>query len=235
MFYFQKRSEETEIMDDLEMEGEELARTLAEIKYINDWLGGNKVVLNALKQIFKNIDPEKTIKILDLGCGGGEILREIAAYCRKKNIKVELVGIDANAFTINYAIEQCAYYKEVSFLKLDIFSDDFKNLTYDIAVCSLFLHHFENDKIVQILRTINKSAKIGLIINDLQRSKIAFFLFNLVTAILFAGKMAKNDGKISIKRSFLKTDLIAYLKASDFNNFKIKWKWAFRYQVIALH
>jgi 2-polyprenyl-3-methyl-5-hydroxy-6-metoxy-1,4-benzoquinol methylase len=234
MLNFSTRSQETEIMDDLDMKGEELASTLRQIENVNKWLGGLSIALSGVKRLLKKQSKTgKTFKIIDIGCGGGETLRLIADWCRENEIQVELLGIDANGFTIEFAKNNAKAYPEISFEKVNIFSEEFSKLEYDIALCSLFLHHFQEEEILSILNTINQSSKIGFIINDLQRSKIAYFLFDLVTRILGASYMVRHDGKLSVKKSFLKKELQNYLKLAGLLNYQISWKWAFRYQVIA--
>ncbi len=234
MFNFSTRSQEAEIMDDLDMKGEELASTLRQLANVNKWLGGTEIVLNALKNLLKShTKSQDSIKIIDIGCGGGEILRRLADWCRKSKINAVFTGIDANEFTIDYAKEHSKNYPEISYQQINIFSKEFSDLEYDIAICSLFLHHFKEDEIDSILKSINHSARIGFIINDLHRSKIAYFLFNLVTGFLGASPMIKYDGKLSIKKSFLKQDLKNFLVNLKNISYNISWKWAFRYVVVA--
>ena len=92
---FSQRSTATEIMDNLEFHDEVVFQTLHELDFINQWLGGNAVTLNAVDKIWSTIPNEKTISIADLGCGSGEMLRLIAKKAEHQNRKVQLTGIDA--------------------------------------------------------------------------------------------------------------------------------------------
>lgn len=229
---FSKRSYEPEIMDDLDMQGEELAATLRQLAMVNRWLGGLNVVLQGVKRLLATQKTfPKALKIIDIGCGGGEVLRLIADWARKKNIKTELIGIDANAFTIAHAANLSKDYPEITFLQMNVFEADFAAMDYDIALCCLFLHHFTETEIVQILKTITNSARIGIVINDLQRSALAHFLFDLVTRVLGASKMVRYDGKLSIRRAFNKKELHELMKDADIKKYKIAWRWAFRYEL----
>jgi len=67
-------------MDDLNMTGDVLIDSLDKIATINQWLGGNQVALNGLKLLLKNHPNEEELSIVDLGCGNGDILREIAKF-----------------------------------------------------------------------------------------------------------------------------------------------------------
>ena len=103
---FAARSNETELMDDLNSGGEEMRKTLRELAVINSFLGGNRVTLNAIKQLI-DFNEDKVWRILDIGCGDGDILKLIAKWARRKSVKVDLVGIDANPNIIHFAEENC--------------------------------------------------------------------------------------------------------------------------------
>jgi len=141
-----------------------------------------------------------------------------------------MLGIDANQRTIDYAIELSQQYPEISFLKQDVLAEEFYTIKYDIALCTLFLHHFEDETAVRFLKRVLENAKLGLVVNDLQRSALAYNLFKLIT-IPVKNEMVKNDGLISIKRGFKKKDLENYAHQLGCES-TIKWKWAFRYQWI---
>jgi 2-polyprenyl-3-methyl-5-hydroxy-6-metoxy-1,4-benzoquinol methylase len=221
-------------MDDLNMEGEELASTLVQIANVNKWLGGIAVVLDGLKKILKSHDKKDLIKIADFGCGGGEILIKIAIWARQNNYKCELVGYDANAFTIQYANEQAKSFPEIRFEKLNIFEFNSKENEFDITICSLFLHHFNELEITQIIGKLYSSSSNAVLINDLQRSALAYYLFKFVTFTLNASKMVRNDGLLSIRKSFRKNELKSIAESALIKNYSISWKWAFRYEVLLL-
>ena len=82
----QYRTQETEIMDDFSLQGEELRSALDQIAKINQFLGGNKLTLEGIKKLLKNTDVSRTIVIADIGCGNGDMLRMLDRYGQKNNI-----------------------------------------------------------------------------------------------------------------------------------------------------
>lgn len=222
------RSNKTEIMDDFTMKGELLRDTLDKLGSINKWLGGNRITINGIEYLLKGQPKDKTYTIIDLGCGHGDILRLVADFGRKKDYKFKLIGIDANQDAVDYANELSEDYPEVSFINEDVFSEAFKDIDYDIALTTLFLHHFKDDDLLNLLLSISKNASIGVVVNDLQRSKIAYALFKLL-GLTISNHMIVKDGLTSILRAFKRKDLE---RISNKLNLKshIRWKWAFRYQ-----
>jgi len=226
------RTQETEIMDDFLLHGEELRSALDQIAKINQLLGGNNLTLSATKKLLKKAGITKTITIADIGCGNGDMLRMLANYGKKNDINFKLIGVDANAFTINYAKTLSTAYSNIEYLCLDIFSEDFDELKYDLVLCTLTLHHFSNEQILNIITTFNKNAALGVVVNDLHRSKLAYRLFQIICFVFNLNSMSREDGLVSILRGFRKKELEAFSKKLNLKNYTISWKWAFRYQWI---
>jgi 2-polyprenyl-3-methyl-5-hydroxy-6-metoxy-1,4-benzoquinol methylase len=225
------RSTERETMDDLFMEGDMLRNTLDQLVRINRRLGGNKATINGLHTLLKTEPKDAGISIIDLGCGSGDILRAVADYGRKNNFTFKLTGIDANEYTVNYARQLSADYPEISFIKMDILSDEFQATTSDIVIATLFFHHFSNEEITRLLNQAVIKNRIGIIINDLHRSRAAYYLFKLIS-LFISNPMVRNDGAISVLRAFKKNELITISKKLNNTVSSIRWKWAFRYQWI---
>ena len=221
------RSSEMEIMDDFTMEGVLFRDTLDKLEIINRFLGGNSVTINGLKNLLKNQSKNKTITIVDLGCGNGDILRDVAKFGRKNNYSFNLIGIDANLAAIEYAKELSKEYSELSFKTLDILSEDFKKQSYDVVLCTLFLHHFKNEELISFLKTTTNKATIGVVVNDLHRHKLAYYLFKLI-GFFIKNKMVRQDGLTSVLRAFKRKDL-ENISTQIKVHFSIQWKWAFRY------
>ncbi len=224
------RSDAPEIMDDFSMEGEILRDALDKIASINRLLGGNKVTLDGVQKLIETKPKDYIFQITDIGCGNGDMLRALADYGVANNLKFILKGIDANDFTIAHARKLSNTYQNISYDCIDIF--DNKNEACDIMLCTLTLHHFKDKEILNFLSNYLHLAKVGIVINDLNRSAIAYYLFKALCFIFRLNDMSREDGLISILRGFKKADLLAYSKALKLTSFSIKWKWAFRYQWI---
>ncbi len=226
-----QRSNQREIMDDFSLEGEMFRDTLNKLERINRTLGGNTVTINGISKLLRQQkSAQDPITIIDLGCGHGDILRDVAKFGRRNGHQFQLIGIDANPDAIAYAQELSEAYEELSFKTIDIFSEEFKQLEFDIVLCTLFVHHFKNEELEPFLKMLLQKAKKGIVINDLHRHKLAYYLFKII-GLFIRNKMVREDGLTSILRAFKRKDLE---KMSENINAKasIQWKWAFRYQWI---
>jgi 2-polyprenyl-3-methyl-5-hydroxy-6-metoxy-1,4-benzoquinol methylase len=225
------RSSEEEIMDDLSMEGETLRKTLDQIAVINKRLGGNKATIAGLHTLLKTESKDAAISIIDLGCGSGDMLRTVADFGRKNNFIFKLTGIDANEYTVNYARKLSVNYPEISYIKMDVLTAEFSGIAFDIAIATLFLHHFTENEIEELLISIVNKVRIGVVINDLHRSSAAYYLFKGISFFI-KNPMVKKDGAISVLRGFKKNELTSICKKLKNSASTIHWKWAFRYQWI---
>lgn len=215
-------------MDDFSMEGEILRDALDKIARINQLLGGNKITLEGVKKLVTG-HTKREITIVDIGCGNGDMLRALAVYGTQNNLTLKLIGIDANAFTIGYAEQLSFGVTNISYKCVDIFEENALP-ECDIILCTLTLHHFKDDEIISLLGTFKTHSNLGFVVNDLHRSRTAYYLFEALCFVFGLNYMSRKDGLVSILRGFKKKDLIAYSGRLGLNDYKLRWKWAFRYQ-----
>ncbi|ARS36762.1 SAM-dependent methyltransferase [Pontibacter actiniarum] len=226
-----RRSNELELMDDLTLSGEELRQNLDELEVINNWLGGHKVVLNALDKLVAAHRPQH-LRIADIGCGGGDTLKSIARWARRKSIKVELVGVDANDFMVQYARRRCSHYPEIAIVQHDVLSAEFALEQYDVLVCSLFCHHFTDAQLVQMFRQLHQQAQLAVIVNDLHRHWLAYYSIKYITAAFSKSYLVKNDAPLSVWRAFRRQELAELVRQAGVEKYELRWMWAFRWQLL---
>jgi hypothetical protein len=142
------------------------------------------------------------------------------------------LGIDANQFTIAHARSLSAGYTNISYSCEDIFDQSKQSARADIILCTLTLHHFKDQEIISLLQRWLPDTRLGIVINDLQRSSLAYRLFRLLCHVFGLNDMSREDGLVSILRGFKRNDLQRYAGILNLNKYTIKWKWAFRYQWI---
>ncbi|WP_026950650.1 methyltransferase domain-containing protein [Algoriphagus mannitolivorans] len=231
MSRFSQRSTEKELMDDLECSGPVLQETLKELKTINRWLGGNKVTLTGLKKLMK-AKPQGAYFLTDIGCGGGDMIRIMANWASKEKIIVNFEGVDANANIIELAKKRQKDIPQVHWKVQNVFEEEFQNDPCDIVTCTLFTHHFTDQELVDLFGAIRKKARIGMVINDLHRHPIAFHSIRVLTSLFSKSPMVKHDASLSVLRSFSRSDWEKILFLAGITQYRIRWYWAFRWQII---
>ncbi len=232
MIDLSKRSNLPEKMDDLNAPEKELRQNLRELEVINNLLGGYSVVLGALNSL--NLQGKK-LSVMDLGCGGGDMLRAVANWAKKKNKDVKLLGIDLNPVMISYAKAASSQLPDIEFRLANVFDDKLLNEKPDIVICSLFCHHFEDEQLVALLKRMTQLADKAVIVNDLHRDSIAYYAISILTSIFSKTYMVRYDAKLSVARAFKRSEWRAILAKAGVTNYTLKWRWAWRWELIIKH
>ncbi|MDF4202873.1 methyltransferase domain-containing protein [Maribacter sp. SA7] len=228
MVDFTQRSSEVEIMDTFSGTTNELETILQDINRVNRLLGGYSITLDAVFELISS-NLKESYTILDMGCAEGTMLRKLADEARKRNIKLKLIGIDFNDQGLQLAKQYPSDYPEISYLNTDILETDFSDWKIDVVMTTLTLHHFTDDGVVQFVNRFVSIAKLGVVINDLQRSPVAYYLFKAFSFFFIKTEIGKKDGLLSILRAFKKEELQHFAHQVTNASHHIKWKWAFRY------
>ena len=234
MIYFSERyrSAQQEIMDSTEFKGREMKNLLLDLKTVNKFLGGNNGIIKGLDKLLKERKKNGPLTIMDVGCGDGELLRKCHDFGQSRNYSFNFIGIDFNENMLKVAQQRSENYANISFQKVDVILNKELIPNCDIAVCGLFLHHLSENEIEALLKVLLKRTTIGLVINDLQRSRLAFNLFKIFNKLFLTTKTAEHDGLVSIARGFKKQEIINISRNIPGQQSEIHWRWAFRYQWI---
>ncbi len=203
-----KRSTEPEIID-LGPEHytiEEYNDCLVKLGQIGRWLGGDMATISTFKKMER---PPKSI--LDVGCGGGIFATKLAQLYPEAKI----VGIDLNPLAIKFANDRLSLMKDrpknVSFEVSKQAELNEPEKSYDVVLSTLVCHHLNDNAIVDFFSRACKVAKDRVIINDLQRSRVAYSLFAMSSPLLFRNRLIQHDGLLSIQKAFTRSELEAYL------------------------
>jgi 2-polyprenyl-3-methyl-5-hydroxy-6-metoxy-1,4-benzoquinol methylase len=227
---FSTRSYEAELLDASDIPKNLLFQNLRELDFINRVLGGHAVTLRGIKELMK--DKNHTYRIVDIGCGGGDALKEIAQWIRKNGFKGELTGVDMNADCIEFMKIACKEFPEINGEVAD-YKDYLKqNTQIDIIHCSLFCHHLTDEQLIELFQYMQKHSRAGFVINDLHRNWFAYYSIMMLTRLLNGSSLVKNDAPVSVLRGFRKKELLNLLQKANVENATVQWKWAFRYLVL---
>jgi ubiquinone/menaquinone biosynthesis C-methylase UbiE len=235
---FQIRTNQDELMDDFSIQDERLTDALEQLRPINQLLGGYATTMEVLAPFLKaRSQSTQTTRILDIGTGIGDFPEYIVRWAAAQSpaINVEIVAIDANPVTVNYAHEalkkrlpadlQAKIKVEVA----DALALPYADQEFDVAIAAMFLHHFAHENAVQIVRSMQRISKHGILINDLHRHPFAYYGIYALTRLLPAVQMVRNDAPLSVLRGFKSSELKSIAESAGLINFSLKWRYAFRW------
>lgn len=232
---FNKRSHEKELMDDLTLGGHASRKNMQELEVVNLWLGGKKTLISALNKNHRKHPhsfENKKIVIADLGCGGGDLLRAIHDWAKEKNLNADLIGIDANPFVIQCAVKKSQGFDNARFKTVNVLSEEFKTMQFDIVCLNAFCHHLSDPDLVVLLKQLEKQTSTAIIINDLHRHWLAYLSIKWLARLLNFSYLSRHDGPLSVLRAFRKHELVDLLRCANIDHYQIRWRWAFRWEMI---
>lgn len=228
MFRFlRSRSEALEIMDNPDLSATDLLPVLQELDTINNLLGGYR----ASRKAFAHIGISEGATIADFGCGAADVIQHIDKWCHRQNLPVHFVGIDFSPEIILQAKKQKLHYS-AEYMCEDVLSDAIAAKSFDIVHSCLFTHHFNNTQWPILISRMVRSAKYAVVINDLHRHWLAYYSIGILTKLFSKSYMVKNDAPLSVHRGFTRKELHQLLDKAGIKNYRIRWYWAFRWQVI---
>lgn len=229
------RSYQKELLDRGDIPFVDIKRNMRELEFINTYLGGHAITIEGVKTLLRKfpMNARESIVICEIGCGGGDNLKAIGSWCMKKKIDVSFIGIDINADCINIAERNCGD------LAAEFIHSDYKKVSFEdspaIIFSSLFCHHFSNDELVFMLQWMSRHSKLGFFINDLHRHSLAYYSIKWLSRLFSSSYLVKNDAPLSVARGFKREEWISLFQSAKLQYFEIKWKWAFRWLLIAVN
>ena len=191
---------------------EDFRGCLRSLEQINRWLLGYRPTLAWLKRLPHGLrDP---VHIVDVGSGGGDLLRQIAGWARRRGIAVQLTGIDLNPYAARAAAESTPKELGIEWVTGDALMYR-PEKPVDIVVSSLMAHHLEDEEIIALLRWKEATAQVGWFINDLERSEWSCRMFGRLGRTVGWHRFVRHDGPISFRRAFWEEDWVRLLAAAE--------------------
>jgi 2-polyprenyl-3-methyl-5-hydroxy-6-metoxy-1,4-benzoquinol methylase len=200
------RIRKDEQMDDPELDPAVYAAVLKDLARVNAWTFTHHATLAFLADAARGMP---AFRLLDVGFGQGDMLRAIAAWARKRDIAVDLIGVDLNPNSA--AVARAA---TPAALPIDYRTGDYADADgpFDFIVSSLVAHHMTDDQLDAFLHFMEASAARGWLVNDLHRLGLSYYGFGLLARAIRAHRIVREDGQTSIARSFRPADWAAILK-----------------------
>ena len=194
---FSKRSTQPEWMDDPSVSFDDFRSCLAELARVNVWTLAHRPTLRFLDRLFPpSRRLARPVEIIDIGCGYGDLLRQIAAWARRRDIEVSLTGVDLNPWSRAAAMEVTDPSLGITFITKDAFLLN-PPRGVDVVVSSLFTHHLTNERIIEFIQWMEEHARLGWFINDLHRHPFPHQVFGWIAELAALHPFVRHDGPVS--------------------------------------
>ena len=217
-----RRVNDAEQMDEAGLDPAVYAAVLADLAHVNRVTLAHRPTLNF---VARAIGDRRRFTLLDVGFGQGDMLRAIARWAARRGVEARLIGVDLNprsapaarAATPSQAINyRTGDYRELAGEEIDL------------IVSSLVAHHMSEGELRDFLGFMEAQARLGWMVNDLRRARIAHAGFPLLARVMRWHPMVREDGTLSIARSFREEDWRDLLSEAGVHEARIVRRFPFR-------
>lgn len=219
-----------ELMDAPHLDPVAHAQALAGLRRINWLCNTSKHVSATILEIAKRRSLA-SVSVLDLGCGSGDIAMGVQRLV-SNHVSCQLTGWDISEVAVNNARELTKDAAQPRFEVQNALSESQSTPKFDFVYCCLFLHHFNEQESVAILRTMSQLARVALIVDDLKRSRWGWLMAKVGCHLLSRSPIVHFDGPQSVRAAYTLDEVRELASQAGLNNCAVKLHWPERYQLI---
>jgi ubiquinone/menaquinone biosynthesis C-methylase UbiE len=183
-----------------------LARNLRDIRRINLMLGWTSL---ASKEVARMVARQhlRTFSLLDVATGSADIPKAIARWATRQQLQATIVATDISEQVLKAARTNCASLPNIRLERQNALALPYADQSFDLALCSLALHHFSPDDAPTLLRELARVARDAVIVSDLQRSLPAYLGAWLLTHTLMPNRLTRHDAPASVRRAYTASEV----------------------------
>jgi ubiquinone/menaquinone biosynthesis C-methylase UbiE len=182
-----------------------LAGNLADLRRVNRLLGGARLTVRGLERLTWDLGPGAGLTIVDVATGGADIPGALLDWARRRRLRVRVVATDLSLEVLRVAARDAPI--GVDIVAADARALPFANASVDVAICSLVLHHLRPDDAVTMLREMQRVARRGVVVNDLDRNWLGFVGTWLAGRLLTRNPLTRHDGPLSVRRAYTRAEM----------------------------
>jgi 2-polyprenyl-3-methyl-5-hydroxy-6-metoxy-1,4-benzoquinol methylase len=232
MALLRHRRRRPEVMDQPGLDPRRHAQALAGLARINRLSVTERTYWRPLREL-QNRHGLPRLRVLDVASGGGDVARRLARLAEDANLDWRIGGCDLSPVAVEHA--RAVALKEdskVHYFVHDVLSGPAPG-EWDAVICSLFLHHLDEEPAVAMLRAIARPAESDgpklVLINDLDRSVIGFVLAHVVSRLLTRSDVVHTDGPRSVEGAFTPAEALALAQKAGLTGATVRRVWPWRW------
>src|SRR5215475_10333251 len=180
----------------------DLACCMTDIARVNGLFFGRMVTMIHVKQMLSALPADRVVTVLVVGTGAADIPRRVVRWARRAGRRIRVYALDRDPATLEIATRAAWDYPEITFLRGDALSLPIRPAAVDLTISAMTLHHLEPDAAVRYLAEMDGAARVGFVVNDLVRTRLAHAVVWLITRFVTRGAIARHDGPLSVLRAY---------------------------------
>ncbi len=197
-----------EWLDEGRLGPDEVGANLRDLAFINRWLGGASSVLGHVTRAMAASPPGERFHLADIACGGGDLLRAAADRARRMGRAIFGLGVDADTHVLAYAQAASSAYPELHWVRADALGLPFGPASFDLVMCSCFLHHLAAEEAAALMATAATLARRAVVLSDLVQSRLGVAGFRVLCGVARLHAVTRHDGLVSLRRAYRREELL---------------------------
>ena len=182
---------------------EESEKSLADLEWVHRYLGGRRLVRRHLVPFLRSLETgDRSLSILDLGCGSGHVGRDVRIAARERGLSLRTYGLDQEIGHARLASRGETVVADTTALP-------FPAASVDVIFSTLFAHHFSGPALERLLTESARVARRGVVMFDLSRNRLAFAFISLIGPLAFQSEISMADGKASVLQAYTPAEMAA--------------------------
>lgn len=222
------RDRQDEVMDDPQLSSERHDAALRGLSRINRISGSVKVVWYPIAQLAKQ-QGLRRLRVLDIASGSGDIPLALWKKARQRDLDLEILGVDISPRAVESSQQRAAAAgASVTFAVHDALGDELPG-DYDVITASLFMHHLEDEDVVNLLAKMKRAAGKMVLVNDLVRSSLNLLMVQIASRLVTRCDVVHVDGPLSVRAAFTVEEFRTLADRAGLHDAKISKRWPCRF------
>ena len=201
-----------ELLDTLPPDDPRAVRSRRDLRRVNAWMRNHAIMARALEQNWSGPAPRQ---IAELGAGDGNFLLRVAQRIKVGQASSLSAAPDVSVTLLdrqkNVSVETLAAFTTLGWraeaVVADVFDWEQTAGGGEVIIANLFLHHFEDARLAELLGKISRRARLFIAVEP-QRFRRAFACAQLLRFI-GCNAVTLHDAAISIRAGFIGPEISA--------------------------
>lgn len=208
-----------------------VAQSLVDLNRINRWLGGTRSLAYHLYPRIRRC-LAGPVTVLDLGAGGCAIPMAIVQWARGEGIPLRMIALDMHHRHLRWAQMRVREWPEILLIQGDAFTPPFLEVSVDVVISSLFLHHFAATDLATLLPAWLRMARRSLVMTDLVRHPVPYYFMKAASSVFARSVLTRHDAAVSIRRAYTPQELHGIARVAGFPEAQICTHFPYRMTLV---